>query len=59
MGIKLIIDEYQTELDDSKFFGEILLPNEWLEENVFSPTEMFLCQINLEQLFDEMGGIVA
>lgn len=55
MGVKLIIDEYQTELDDSKFFGEILLPNAWLEENVFSPTEMFLCQINLEQLYTEIG----
>ena len=58
MGIKLVIDEYQTELDDSKFFGEILLPNEWLEKNVFSPDELFLCQINLEQLYDEYGETI-
>lgn len=55
MSIKLIIDQYDTELEESKFFGDILLPEAWLEDNVFSSDEMFLCQINLDDLYENFG----
>lgn len=55
MSVKLIIKDEDCELDQSKFFGEILLPEKWLMENVFSPDEMFLCQINLENLYEKVG----
>lgn len=49
--IKLILDyDIDSELDGSKFFGEILLPEKWFEDDVFSPDEMFICQINLSEL---------
>ncbi len=55
MSIKLTTIFDEVELEDSKFFGEILLPSSWLEEDVFSPDEMFLCQINCEQLYEAIG----
>ncbi|MGN0819758.1 MAG: hypothetical protein ACI4M6_05115 [Christensenellaceae bacterium] len=49
--IKLNLDfENEKELDESKFFGEILLPEKWFENDVFSPDEMFVCQINLSEI---------
>lgn len=40
---------------DSKFFGEAYLPESWLDSDEFSLTEVFFCQINLEDVakFDE------
>ncbi len=37
-----------ADLDASKFFGEILLPEKWLKDGIFGETEIFFCQINLE-----------
>ena len=37
-----------SDLDASKFFGEILLPEKWLKDGIFGETEIFFCQINLE-----------
>ena len=40
---------------DSKFFGEAYLPESWLDSDEFSLTEVFFCQINLEDVvkYDE------
>ena len=48
--MKIALINQECEIEDSKLFGEVYLPNEWLEEDVFSPFEFFLCQLNLEQL---------
>lgn len=42
--------ERETELEDSKFYGEIALPEKWLEQNVFGAEEMFVCQIRADML---------
>ncbi len=42
--------EKECELTDSKFFGEIALSSKQIENGNFSSEEMFVCQINLEQL---------
>ncbi len=55
MSIKLTTSDYDVELEESKFFGEILLPEKWLMDDIFSPDEMFLCQINLEQVYEQVG----
>ena len=39
-----------ADLDESKFFGEILLPEEWLKNDIFGENEIFLCQIKLEDV---------
>lgn len=48
--MKLQAIERETEIDDSKIFGEPFIPEEWLEGNEFSPFEFFVCQINLAQI---------
>ncbi len=45
--IKLKVGEY--ELDKSKFFGETLMPEIWLKQDIFEETEVFFCHINLEE----------
>ncbi len=51
INIELDFDNVK-ELDESKFFGEILMPNEWFEKDIFSLDELFICQINLSELTD-------
>ncbi len=55
MSIKITVNDVDAELDQSKFFGEILLPEKWLEDDVFSPEEMFLCQLNLSEVYESVG----
>lgn len=55
MSVKLIIKDEDCDLEQSKFFGEILLPEKWLLEDAFSPDELFLCQINLDDLASSVG----
>lgn len=55
MSIKINCGDNECELESSKFFGEILLPEKWLIEDVFSPDELFFCQINLEELYEAVG----
>lgn len=55
MSVKIIISDVDCDIEDSKFFGDMLLPEKWLIDDVFSPDEMFLCQINLEELSDAVG----
>lgn len=55
MSVKLIIKDEDCDLEQSKFFGEILLPEKWLLEDEFSPDELFLCQINLDDLASAVG----
>ena len=47
--------ENVRDVTDSKFFGEAYLPERWLDGDEFSLTEVFFCQINLEDVakFDE------
>ena len=40
---------------NSRFFGEALLPESWLGGGEFSPTELFLCQIDLSELDSACG----
>lgn len=49
LNFDLVLDD-EVELDytDSKFFGEIAIPEKTLMGNEFSPDEAFICQINLE-----------
>ena len=51
--MKLLAINQETELEESKLFGEVYLPDAWLEEDVFSPFEFFVAQINLEQVKSE------
>lgn len=51
--MKLLAINQETELEESKLFGEVYLPDAWLEEDVFSPFEFFVAQINLEQVRSE------
>ncbi len=46
--MKITAINKECEIEDSKLFGEVYLPDEWLEKDIFSPFEFFLCQINLE-----------
>lgn len=55
MSVKLIIKDEDCDIEQSKFFGEILLPEKWLLDDVFSPDELFLCQINLDDLASAVG----
>lgn len=55
MSVKLIIKDEDCDIEQSKFFGEILLPEQWLLDDVFSPDELFLCQINLDDLASAVG----
>lgn len=34
----------------SKFFGGIEIKDEWIEQDLFSPTDIFLCSIDLEEI---------
>lgn len=43
-----LIDAFSIE--ESKIWGEAFLPDEWLQQDVFSPNEFFLAQINLSKL---------
>ena len=45
--MKLMAINRETEIEESKLFGEVYLPETWLEEDVFSPFEFFLCQLDL------------
>ncbi len=47
--MKITAINKECEIEDSKLFGEVYLPDEWLENDIFSPFEFFLCQINLEE----------
>lgn len=51
--MKILAINQQTELEESKLFGEVYLPDTWLEEDIFSPFEFFVAQINLEQFKSE------
>jgi hypothetical protein len=42
-----------VELEESKLFGEVYLPNAWLEDDCFSPFEFFVAQINLAEITSE------
>ena len=48
--MKLLAINQECELENSKLFGEVYLPNSWLEEDCFSPFEFFVAQINLEEI---------
>ena len=47
--MKLQAINKQCEVENSKLFGEVFLPEDWLEEDVFSADEYFVAQIDLEQ----------
>lgn len=49
MSIKIKAGEF-ADIDESKFFGEILLPEKWLKDDIFGEEEIFLCQIKLEDI---------
>ena len=36
------------DVEHSKLFGEVFLPENWLETDIFSPDEYFIAQINLQ-----------
>lgn len=42
--------ERDCELEESKLFGEVYLPDEWLENDVFLLDEFFVGQLNLSTL---------
>ena len=42
----------------SKFFGETTMEREWLDCGLFSPTDVFLCRINLEDIKGLSGAEV-
>ncbi len=58
MSVKITVNDVDAEMDQSKFFGEILLPEKWLEDDVFSPEEMFFCQLNLSEVYESVGKTV-
>lgn len=39
--------EQEAEFPSSQLFGEVELPEEWLEKDVFAPCEFFLCKLDL------------
>lgn len=39
-----------SSIEESKIWGEAFLPDEWLQQDDFSPNEFFLAQINLSKL---------
>ena len=45
--MKIMAINRETEVEESKLFGEAYIPDSWLEDNVFSPYEFFLCQLRL------------
>lgn len=47
--MKAIAISEACELEQSKLFGEAYLPEEWLENDIFSIYEFFLGQINLSE----------
>ena len=50
MSLKIKIEKGAAPRDFcSKFFGEAFVPEKWLYDGEFSPTEIFFCQINLEE----------
>lgn len=49
MSLKIKRGEY-ADLDGSKLFGDVLMPEDWFENNVFGEDEVFLCQIKLEDI---------
>lgn len=55
MSVKITVKDCDCDLEDSKFFGDVLLPEKWLLNDVFSPDELFFCQINLEVLYESVG----
>lgn len=38
-----------SSIEESKIWGEAFLPDEWLQQDVFSPNEFFLAQIDLSK----------
>lgn len=54
--MKALIINREVELEESKIFGDVYLPESWLMEDVFSPYEFFLSQINLEDFFEDKKG---
>ena len=60
MAIKISTEKYsEAGLSDSKFFGEILLEEKLLKGDYFSPTDVFLCALELEKMtaFDGEGSL--
>lgn len=55
MSVKITVKDEDCDIETSKFFGEILLPEKWLEDDVFSPEELYFCQINLREVYDAVG----
>ena len=55
MSVKITVKDADCDMEASKFFGEILLPEEWLEKNVFAPEELYFCQINLQEVYEAVG----
>ena len=45
--MKIMAINRETEVEESKLFGEAYIPDCWLEDNIFSPYEFFLCQLRL------------
>ena len=52
--MKLLAINRKTEIEESKLYGEVYLPDEWLEKDIFSPFEFFLAQINLSEIKSEL-----
>ena len=51
MSLKIKIDNSGTYSEDtSKFFGQAFVPEKWLKDGEFAPTEIFFCQIDLEEI---------
>ena len=57
-AIKIKIDDARTDCDVnvSHFFGGVMMPESWLKGGVFSPTDLFLCVIDLSQLKKAVGA---
>ncbi len=51
-GIKCNVMNTDCKIDEgvSKFFGNPYVPKKWQDDNVFSKTELFFCQINLADI---------
>ncbi len=51
MAVKISVNK-NRELTpaSSKFFGEVALEKRWLEDGTFSPTDVFLCRVNLQEV---------
>ncbi len=46
--MKLQAINKHCDVESSKLFGEVFLPENWLETDTFSPDEYFIAQINLQ-----------